>query len=211
MAQLCYWEMNDRRRYTYIVFGRNKSYFVKNNPLILSKTLKQIYHVQNAWVFDWLEYLLCSVDLFSNRQSTFLWVQTPFLSDLCLYSYKEDFIQGLLQKNEKKLSRSFNFTFHYIDDVLSLNNCKIGDFVDRIYRIDLEVKDATDTDKYDLYLDLHLRNNNEDRLRTKLYEQKDDVNYPSVNLLHLMYISLSSSDIPELVVYIMISLVEGCC
>jgi hypothetical protein len=114
--------MNDRRRYTYIVFGRNKSYFVKNNPLILSKTLKQIYHVQNAWVFDWLEYLLCSVDLFSNRQSTFLWVQTPFLSDLCLYSYKEDFIQGLLQKNEKKLSRSFNFTFHYIDDVLSLNS-----------------------------------------------------------------------------------------
>jgi hypothetical protein len=151
------------------------------------------------------------VDLFSNSQSTFLWVQTPFLSDLCLYSYKEDFIQGLLQKNEKKLSRSFNFTFHYIDDVLSLNNCKIGDFVDRIYRIDLEVKDATDTDKYDLYLDLHLRNNNEDRSRTKLYEQKDDVNYPSVNLLHLMYISLSSSDIPELVVYIMISLVEGCC
>jgi hypothetical protein len=65
-------------------------------------------------------------------------------------------MQGLPQKNEKKLSRSFNFTFHYIDDVLSLNNCKIDDFVDRIYRIELEVNDATDTAKYDLYLDLHL-------------------------------------------------------
>jgi hypothetical protein len=30
------------------------------------------------------------------------------LADLFLYSYKADFIQGLLKKNEKKLSRSFN-------------------------------------------------------------------------------------------------------
>jgi cytosine/adenosine deaminase-related metal-dependent hydrolase len=60
--------------------------------------------------------------------------------------------------------------------------------------------DATDIAKYDLCLDLHLGNNNEDRLRIKLYEKKDDVNFPSVNLLHLMYIYLSSSDIPELVV-----------
>ena len=43
------------------------------------------------------------------------------LADLFLYSYEVDFIQGLLNKNEKKLARSFNFTFRYIDDVLSLN------------------------------------------------------------------------------------------
>jgi hypothetical protein len=35
--------------------------------------------------------------------------------------YEADFIQGLLKKNEKKLSRFFNFTLHYINDVLSLN------------------------------------------------------------------------------------------
>jgi hypothetical protein len=34
-----------------------------------------------------------------------------------------------LRKNEKKLSRSFNFTFNYIDDAISLNNS--GDFVDQ--------------------------------------------------------------------------------
>ena len=44
----------------------------------------------------------------------------PLLVDLFLYSYEADFIQGLLMKNEKKLARSFNFTFHYLDDVLSL-------------------------------------------------------------------------------------------
>ena len=41
----------------------------------------------------------------------------PLLADLFLYSYKADFIQGLLRKNEKKIARSFNFTFRYTDDV----------------------------------------------------------------------------------------------
>jgi hypothetical protein len=34
----------------------------------------------------------------------------PLLTDLFLYSYEADFIQGLLKKNEKKLAGSFNFT-----------------------------------------------------------------------------------------------------
>ena len=59
----------------------------------------------------------------------------PLPTDLFLYSYEANFIQELLKKNEKKLSRSFNFTFRYIDDVLSLNNSRFGDFVDRIYPI----------------------------------------------------------------------------
>ena len=61
-----------------------------------------------------------------------------------LYLYEADFIQGLLKKNEKKLARSFNFTFHYIlvDDVLSLNYSRFGNFVDRIYPIEPEIKDT---------------------------------------------------------------------
>ena len=57
----------------------------------------------------------------------------PLLADVFLYSYEADFIQGLLKKNEKKQTRSFNFTFRYIDDVLSLNNSRFGDFVDRFF------------------------------------------------------------------------------
>jgi hypothetical protein len=37
-----------------------------------------------------------------------------FLTDLFFYSYEADFIQGLFKKNEKKLARSFNFTFRFI-------------------------------------------------------------------------------------------------
>ena len=65
------------------------------------------------------------------------------LVDLFLYSHEADFIQGLLKKNEKKLVRSFNFTFRYIDDVLSLNNSRFGDSFDLIYLIELEIKDTT--------------------------------------------------------------------
>jgi hypothetical protein len=49
----------------------------------------------------------------------------PLLADLFLYSYEADFMQGLLKKNEKKISRSLIFTFRYINDVLSLNNSSL--------------------------------------------------------------------------------------
>ena len=107
----------------------------------------------------------------------------PLFGDLFLYSYEADFIQeGLLKKNEKKLTRSFNFTFRYIDDVLSLNNSRFGDFVDRIYPIELEIKNTTDTDMSASNLDIHLEIDNEGQLRTKLYDKGDFhiVNFPFI-------------------------------
>jgi hypothetical protein len=77
----------------------------------------------------------------------------PLLADLFDYSYETDFIQGLERKNEKKLVRSFNFTFRYIDDVFSLNNCRLSDFVNRSYPIELEIKDTTDTAMFASYFD----------------------------------------------------------
>jgi hypothetical protein len=56
----------------------------------------------------------------------------PLLIDLFLYSYEADVTQRLLKKKEKKITLSFNFTFRFIDDVLSLNNSQLGDYVDRI-------------------------------------------------------------------------------
>ena len=102
----------------------------------------------------------------------------------------------------QKLARSCNFTFHYIDDVLSLNNSRFGDFVDHIYPIELEIKNTTDTDRSASYLDLHLEIDSEGRLRTKVYDKKDDFNFPIVNFpficsnipaapVYEVYISLS--------------------
>ena len=58
---------------------------------------------------------------------------------------------------------------------------RLGDFVDHIYPIDPEIKDTTDTDRSVSYRDLHLEIDSERRLRTKLYDKKDDFNFPIVN------------------------------
>ena len=44
-----------------------------------------------------------------------------------------------------------------------------------------EIMDTTDTDKSASYLDLHLKIDSERRFRTKLYDKRDDFNFPIVN------------------------------
>ena len=119
----------------------------------------------------------------------------PLLADLFLYYYEADFMQELLRKKDKKLAISFNSTFRYIDDVFSLNNSKFGDYVERIYPIELEIKDTTDTVKSASYLDLHLEIDNEGRLKTKLYDKRDNFSFPIVNFPFL------SSNIPAAPAY----------
>ena len=60
-----------------------------------------------------------------------------------------------------------------MDDVLSLNNSMFGDSVDRIYPIELEIKNITYIDRSASYLDIHLEIDSDGRLRTKLYTTKE--------------------------------------
>jgi hypothetical protein len=53
--------------------------------------------------------------------------------------------------------------------------------VDRIYPIEFEIKDTTDTGRPASYLDIHLEIDSEGRLRTKLYDKRDNFNFPIVN------------------------------
>jgi hypothetical protein len=69
-----------------------------------------------------------------------------------------------------------------IDDVLSLNNS-----VDRIYPIENEIKDTTERDRSGSCLDVHLEIDNEGRLSTQLYDTRDDINVPIVNLFSMGY------------------------
>ena len=56
---------------------------------------------------------------------------------------------------EYKLTRSFNFTYRYIYCVLSHINSKHGDYVDRSYPIELEIKDIISS-AITSWLDIHL-------------------------------------------------------
>ena len=84
--------------------------------------------------------------------------------------------------NEKKLVRSFHFTFRYIDDILSLNNSKFGDIVERIYSTELEIKDTTDIATSVSYIDLHHEIDSADRLRKELCDKRDDSNFCELSI-----------------------------
>jgi len=69
----------------------------------------------------------------------------------------------------------FNFIFRYIDDVFLLNN-RFDDFVDRIYHMELETKNTTDTATWHAP-----RNRQWWRFVTKLYDKRDYFNIPFKN------------------------------
>ena len=64
---------------------------------------------------------------------------------------------------------------------LCLSYTKFCDYVDRIHSIELEIKDTMETAKSASYLDLHLEIDSEGRLKTKLYDKRDDFNFSIVN------------------------------
>jgi hypothetical protein len=49
-----------------------------------------------------------------------------------------------------------NFTYRYIDDVLSINNSRFAEFLPLIYPPEVEVKETTDTASSASFLDLYL-------------------------------------------------------
>ena len=97
----------------------------------------------------------------------------PLLADLFLYSYEAEFIQTLIKSGKRHLVKSFCFTHRYIDDVLSINNPKFGDYINIIYPVELEIKDTTDANHHASYLDLLLKYDNFHRLQVKLYKRDD--------------------------------------
>jgi hypothetical protein len=54
------------------------------------------------------------------------------------------------------LARAFNFTYRYIDDVLSIKNSRFAEFLSLIYPPELEVKETTETASSASFLDLCL-------------------------------------------------------
>jgi hypothetical protein len=78
---------------------------------------------------------------------------------------------------------------------------KFCDYINRIYPIELEINDITDTARSASYVDLHLEIDRESLLRTKFYDKRDDVIIPIVNFpficnnlaapTHGLYISVS--------------------
>ena len=114
----------------------------------------------------------------------------PLLADLFLFSYESEFLQTLVKNKKIKEARLFNFTFRYIDDVLSINNPNFSDWIPLIYPPELEIKETTDTASSASFLDLYLEFDIHSHLSTRIYDKRDDFDFEIINFPHL------SSNIP---------------
>ena len=102
----------------------------------------------------------------------------PLLADLFLYSYESEFLQKLVKDKKIHEARAFNFTYRYIDDVLSINNSRFAEFLPLIYPPELEeVKEITDTASPASFLDLYLEFDDSGQVSTKIYDKRDDFNF----------------------------------
>ena len=46
----------------------------------------------------------------------------PLLADLFLYSSENDFLDNMIKSGHRRLARSFNLCYKYIDDLIVFNN-----------------------------------------------------------------------------------------
>jgi hypothetical protein len=99
----------------------------------------------------------------------------PLLADLFLYSYESEFLQKLVKDKKIHEARAFNFTYRYIDDVLSINNSRFAEFLPLIYPPELEVKETIDTASPASFFD------DSGQLSTKIYDKRDDFNFKIIN------------------------------
>ena len=100
-----------------------------------------------------------------------------------------------LSKFEKQKT-SFNLTFRYIDDVLSLNNPKFNDCIDVIYPKELEIKDTIQMLQNGLIILTIWSLMRIVNLSHDSYDKCDDFDFLIVNFPYL------SSNIPEYPAYV---------
>ena len=57
----------------------------------------------------------------------------PLQANLFPYSYANEVLDNMTRGGHKKLARSFNLCYRYIDDLIVFSNKKFGDYVKEIY------------------------------------------------------------------------------
>ena len=105
----------------------------------------------------------------------------PLLADLFLYSYENEFLDNMIRSGHRRLARSFNLCYRYIDDLIVFNNKKFLDYVKEIYPSQLTVEKANKSDHLADYLDLTFIIDSGGKLSTRLYDKRDDFDFHIVN------------------------------
>ena len=108
--------------YQYLVIGRDKSSFVKSHSNSNNKYKKDeiiqmldFFSIYNIFVMIGRRVFQQTIGIPMGMNCA------PLLVDFFLYVFDADFFQGLLKNKHRKLSQTFDSSFRYVDDVLSLN------------------------------------------------------------------------------------------
>ena len=180
---------NGNRIYKYLVLSHEEAYFVKEHSDSNNK-----YSEDD--IIKMLEFLVDNIFMvFAGKvfqQIVGIPIRThcaPLLADIFLYSYEAEFIQSLLSTGRKQFASRFNFTYRYIDDVLSINNPKFENYLGQMYPVELEIKDTRE--QHFCFLPGFTSVDREwQQLHTSIYDKRDDFNF------HITNLPFPSSNIP---------------
>ena len=87
----------------------------------------------------------------------------------------------MIRSGHRRLARSFNLCYRYIDDLIVFNNKKFLDYLKEIYPSQLTVEKANKSDHLGDYLDLTFIIDSGGKLSTRLYDKRDDFDFHIVN------------------------------
>ena len=105
----------------------------------------------------------------------------PLLADFFLYSYENEFLDDMIRSGHRRLARSFNRCYKYIDDLIVLNNKKFSNYLKEIYLSQRTVEKTNKSDHLGNYLDLTFMIDSGNRLSTRFYDKRDNFDFHIVN------------------------------
>ena len=124
---------NGSNRYTHIKITSERGYFIDtinpgggNNLYTADQTCRMVeFLIDNIFVKfgGFLFRQVIGIPMGMNC--------VPLPADLFLYSYEGELLDNMIRGGHRKLARSFNLCYQYIDDLIVFNNKKFGDFAKR--------------------------------------------------------------------------------
>ena len=97
----------------------------------------------------------------------------------------------MTKSGHRRLARSFNLCYRYIDDLIVFNNKKLLDYLKEIYPSELTVEKANKSDHLADYLDHTFIIDSGGKLSARLYDKRSDFDF------HIVTFPFLSSNIPS--------------
>ena len=149
--------------------------------------LSYCYQVSCQNVCDALSYLLDNIYIRFGTKLYRQIVEIPMgtnsallVADLFLYCNERDFMDSLNHDNQADVIEAFYSTSRYLNDLLNIDNPYFEGMVKQIYRPELQLNKANNTDTEVPFLDLHLSIAN-GFVSSKIYDKRDDFDFDIVN------------------------------